>query len=190
MPVTIPINSRTNIKQRTQADAGVPIGTRAYPTVFLSPGGFGDVTTFAAALAALPSAGGVILLIDAITVNVTVTVPANVKILGRAQNAICTMGALGTFVFSGARSSIADMYFKTVNNITMVDVNGGTYFYAENCRFDEPPLGSAIGVRLRASGCHIELCEFNGVLAPSTSTGIQYDLGFSDNSDSHSKWTT
>jgi hypothetical protein len=163
---------------------------RAYPTYLLSPAGNGDGTTFAAALAALPGAGGVILLIDAITVNSTVTIPANVKVLGRSKNAVLTLGASGTLVFSGANSSIEELNILTTQNITMVDVNAGNYFNARNCVFSAPVAGTAISIRVRATGCHVGECTFSGVLSPSTSTGIQFDAGYAGNTESNNNWTT
>lgn len=151
---------------------------KSYPNVFLSPLGFGDATTLAGAIALLPASGGVICLMDDITISAPVTIPANTKILGRNKNATMTFTGTGSLSFTGAGSILQDVALVTAANLTMVDANGGTNLTVQNCTFTAPPAGTATCVRLRANGCVIVNNIFNGVLSPSTSDAILADIGF------------
>ena len=195
-------NSSTNIIEN--APGGVPaihrfeiaansppvITGKAYPNIFLSPAGAGDVTTFAAALSALPSQGGVILLMDAISVNTIVTLPHNVTVLGRARNAIITFGTSGGFEVSGNECTLQDLVMLGTSGATnpIVDISGNDCL-VRRCTLINPSGGSVICVNLIGNDNEILENTFNGVLFPSLGTGIVFNLGATDNTERDNLFT-
>lgn len=163
---------------------------RAYPTVFLSPAGNGDVTTLAAAIAAIPAEGGVICLLDALTLNTTETLPARCALIGRSKNATITLGASGSLVVSNSDCIVRDVKFVTTQTIIVLDLNGADYCLVDNCHFDLPAAGGAYGIRVLASGVKITNNVFTGCAFPSTSTGIRFESGYADNTERDNIFTT
>jgi hypothetical protein len=177
----------TTVKLGTAPGAA---GSRAYPTVFLSPAGNGDVTTWAAALAAVPGAGGVILVMDDITVNSIITIPSNVKVMGRDRNATITFGASGGFLVSGERVVFDELKITGTSGAAnpLVDVTGGT-MTINKCQFVNPAGASLTCVRLNSDYNVVKNNEFFGVISPSTGTAIEMGFGFPNNDEESNKFS-
>lgn len=178
------INSMDVVDARTSFSFGGPDNAKAYPNVFLSGSGAGDVTTLAAAIAALPAGGGVICLMDAVTVPTNATLGSRTKILGRGKNAVMTLSA-GVKINMGT--------YCEIQNLKMSLGTGASgAITADFCNIYESEFVAASGdatavcVGVRGNGCHLESNIFEGVKDAALAVGIQYDAGFADNSEDNS----
>lgn len=165
---------------------------KTYPNVYLSPAGAGDATTFAAAIALLPATGGVILLMDPITVSTAIVVPANTFILGRARNALITIASGGSFSVTGQNCTFQDLSFlMTTASGTGLTVSADD-FLMWRCTWDASSA-TALNVFtfVMANDTTIENCTFMKVISPSTNTGIQFATsGYDGNIDDKNIFTT
>jgi len=164
----------------------------AYPNVFLSPAGAGNATTFAGAIALLPATGGVIVLMDAITVSTPVSVPHNVTILGRARNATITIATGGGFTVAGQDCTFQDLSFLMTTTASTGLVVSADDFLMWRCTWDSSSASSTnIYVNIMANNTDIEENTFHKVLAPSANTGIEFpSLGYDGNIKDKNIFTT
>jgi hypothetical protein len=174
------ITSGTSVKLGTAPGAAA---ARAYPTYFLSPAGNGDGTTFAAALAALPAAGGVILLMDDITLTSQVTITSNIKIMSRNRVASIIMGASGSLAITGDNVILEDVIVKsTQTGVVYIQVTGNN-FVARGVQFDSTAASdSNVYLRLYGSRSVHENCVFKKTLNGALNIGVRYEAGSTDNS--------
>ncbi len=160
---------------------------RRYPNQFVSTvSGEGDYTTLAAACAALPAYGGVVVLQSDITLG------SNVKLLGRSGLTITMNGC--RFIM-GDRSKVEDITFYDPNGTggtgAVVVLMTGYRAEVTHCRFRTvSPATSAttIFVKADAAATKVVDSEFNGVVTPSTGTGIEITAnaqGFVDDSNTY-----
>lgn len=157
---------------------------QAYPTFFVS-----NQTQLTTALSALSGVGGVICFTAGFPINAVITIPSNVVLLGRDLISPVTFSAGGQFEFTGDRCRMYDMYLSTTQNLTMVYLNNSNYTLIERSRFSAPPAGSAVCIQVSSNATDINNCEFNGVSDGSTSTGIYYPSGFSENTEDYNVFT-
>jgi hypothetical protein len=164
---------------------------KTYPNVYLSPLGAGDTTTFAGALALLPASGGVILLMDSITVSTAIVIPENVTILGRARNATITIATGGSFTIDGEDCTFQDLTFlMTATSATGLTVSSDD-FYMNRCTWASSlATDTNIYVYVMANNTTIEYSTFHQVLFPSTNTGISFAAGYDGNIDDGNIFTT
>lgn len=178
-----------------------PVGsvgvTLAIPNFFLSPAGSGNGTTFAQALAALPAVGGVILLMDAIAVTTAITIPHNVKILGRDRNATITFSGAGQFLVTGSNVILEELQLidGSTTGINLVwNQSGGDFFLVSRCIFNmindiSGGTSTGIAVKISANAARVTNSEFTGVLSQQAA-GIEIELGTSDFSQDNNAFTT
>lgn len=179
-----------NLYQFVGNSVGNTTVNKAYPNVFLSPAGNGDVTTLNGALALLPATGGVILLMDPISLtgpDATVNMPNNVLLLGRDQNATLTVISSTNFNITGAQVILKDLWFLDASggtNTVMVNVLGGAFgFTVDHCQFQMIAADAGhIGIDFNSGvfGAWVDNCTFTGVLAPSLANAIRVQAGASD----------
>lgn len=163
---------------------GGPDTAKTYPNIFLSALGAGDETNLADAVNALPTEGGVLLVMDDIVVPNAVTIPNNTKIIGRGKGVklICE-GATG--MIFGDNVTVQDLVLELEDNTRGIIFNGN-YNVAEKCLFEAPAAASgAVCITVAGDANHIGECVFEGVLSPSLATGIEYEPGTSENSDEY-----
>jgi hypothetical protein len=174
------IGSGTSVKLGTAPGAAA---ARAYPTYFLSPAGNGDGTTFAAALAALPAAGGVILLMDDITLTSAVTLTSNIKLMSRNRVASIIMGASGSLSITGNNVILEDVIVKSTQTaVTYITVSGNN-FVARGVQFESTAItdGNTF-LKIQGNRSIHENCVFKKVEGGATNVGVSYEAGSSDNS--------
>jgi len=135
------------------------------------------------------SLGGTIGIISNTTVNSLVTIPSNIRLILKSKSISLTLGSSGELRFTGADHIIEGLYLNTSQNIVLLRMQAENSSI-KDCRFDAPPSGSATCVRVEGNANHIGECLFTGVLSPSTSTGIEFVLGSSDNTESNNIFTT
>lgn len=157
-------------------DRAYPLGRIAtetkYPNVILDPLGSGDATTFAAALALLPGYGGTIVLANNITIASSVTLPANVKLLGRSGVTV-TLSGTSTELILSQYCQLMDVRVSSVKT-TGVNVRvNGTNVKINLCRFNVATAGTARCLYVNANYVSANMSEFDGVVAPSTGIGIE-----------------
>jgi hypothetical protein len=162
---------------------GGPASSKNYPSVFLSALGNGDATTLAAAVALLPASGGTILVMDAVTVPDVVSIPTNTNVVGRGpgESSLLIAGASGLNVAD--QCTIRDLAVSCTGNAKCIILSGGASS-VERCKFSPPSGSSAKCITIPGEGNHIRECTFSGVVTPGTASGIVYELGSADNSDS------
>lgn len=165
--------------------AVITSGFTTYPTLFVA-----NQTQLLTAVGDLSGTGGVICFTAGFTINSTITIPQNVVLIGRDLVAPVVLTGGGQLLFSSPRCRMYDMYLSTAANLTMVSLSGSNYTVIERCRFSAPPAGSAICIDVASSGTDISDCEFNGVTYGSTSTAIQYEAGFSENTRENNIFTS
>lgn len=139
---------------------------------YVDPGGNGTDTTLAAAISNLPVGGGSIILLEDISLNATVTLPANTVLRGRSKAIEVTFGALGK-IEVGASSRATNFTCKTVQTgLTSLIHMTGARAAVDNVKFDVPALGT--NVCLRASGAAPEIlaCEFLNCDENGTNTSV------------------
>lgn len=149
------------------------LSAKRYPNVFVSANvGEGDTTSLATAITLLPAYGGVLIIMSDLTISASVTIPANVKVLARRGVTLTLSGATTNLILSD-RVVIEDLRISstktTANNFVQAD---GFKTSLRNCRFDINPAGVSIGLQINGNACSVHTCEFTGVVAPSTGTGI------------------
>lgn len=153
----------------------------AYPNVFLSGSGAGDATTLALAIAQLPIDGGVICLMDDVTVPANVTLPTRTKIIGRGKNA--------SLILSAAAKIIMGQYCEAYNLKFELGTGATGLVTADYCNVYESEFAPASGdstavcISIQGNGNHLESNIFSGVAAPSLAVGLQYEIGYADNTD-------
>jgi hypothetical protein len=157
-------------------------GNRAYPNIFLSPLGFGDVTTLSAALAALPPSGGIILTLDDVTLTSNITLGDNVQIIGRNRSVTYNLGSGGGLTVNGDNVKFSDIRFNSSQTgITYVTVNGND-FKMENCLFDtSSDTNNNNYVVVAGQRSDHKNCIFKRVLLPANNDAITYQAGSVDN---------
>lgn len=183
------VNGR--LYQFVAAAAGSGTLVRAYPTFFLSPAGNGDGLTFAAALAAIPASGGVILLLDDITVTSVITIPKNVKLLARDRNASVIFGVGGSISVTGNDVVFEEVGFtSTTSPITYIAITGNN-FQCKSCDFDSASATDT-NTFLSITGNYSDIanCLFRKTLYPSTCNAIQYNSGSAGNTYRALEYTT
>lgn len=154
--------------------------SKAYPNVFLSPAGNGDTTTLSGAIALLPAAGGVILLMDNLTQSASQTIPNNVKLLGRDKNATITFTSSGTLNWTGNYGFIQDIIFSTaLTSVSMVNVSGD-FFTSKGCMFSVANNVNSVALEIQGASTLLENNEFTGVSYPSLGTGVKVDSTATD----------
>ena len=113
---------------------GGPDNQKTYPNVFLSALGAGDETTLADAVNALPTEGGVLLVMDNVIVPSPVSIPANTKIIGRGKGVSLTFaGATG--MITSDNVIIQDLILNATGNTKCIVINGA-YNVIEKCAFN------------------------------------------------------
>jgi hypothetical protein len=156
---------------------------QAYPTIFVA-----SQTALISALSTLSGTGGVICLTSAFPVTSAIVVPSNIVLLGRNLVSPLTFSGSGQLQFTGGRSKMYDMYVSTTANITMVTLTAGNNVI-ERCRFSAPTSGSATCLNVASNANDINDCEFNGVANGGTSNGINFALGFAENTEENNIFT-
>lgn len=178
MPVTKPLNSRTNFKQNTQADeAKFPSGIVTWPTISAE-----TEAELVAAVLSLGAQGGVILVPNNITIASNVVVNSRVTLLGRSRFASLIFGAAGKLTVSGEKCSIRSLRLSTLQAaITLVDVLGPD-FTLSDCEFDSALVTDTnTFVKVFGSRSDIENCTFKKAQAPAANVGVSYEAGSVDN---------
>ncbi len=170
---------------------GGPENAKTYPNVFLSSAGAGDTNSLATALSLLPAAGGVVLVMDQVTVaESSLAIPANTKLLGRGRGASLTfLGTAG--IVTDDAVTIQDLILAATGSITMVDVAGDYNVFEKNTF--EPPSGataSAVCIKVEGNGNHFGENVFLHTLTPALAVGIQFEAGYSENSEEYNVFTT
>lgn len=153
-------------------------GGGGWPTVFVDAGG--STPTIAAALALLPSTGGVICVVSDLTINSVTTVTLdNVQIISRNRAYQITFGASGGLTFNGNNGYVEDLRFTSTGKTsgTYLTINGSD-FKCKSCEFTSAADTDAnIYLRVYGSRSDHELCVFRRVVSPATNVGVQYESG-------------
>jgi hypothetical protein len=157
-------------------DRAYPLGRIAldqkYPNVILDPLGSGDAPNFTAAIALLPAYGGVILLANDISLASTVTIPANVKVIGRLGVTI-TLAASAELQL-GNYCQLEDIRVTSARTSGVLVRATGTNVKINKCRFNcvTTPAG-VVCLRVQGNYTSCNMSEFDGVLSPSGGIGVQ-----------------
>ncbi len=153
---------------------------KRYPNVYVSSViGEGDATTLAAGIALLPAYGGVLIIQSDLTMAASVTIPANVKVLAR-RGVTLTLSGVGTELILSDRTVVEDLRISSTKTSGVLGRSTGFKTAWYNCRFDVAPAGTATGLQIDGNACSVNTCEFTGVVAPSTGTGIATAVGAQD----------
>lgn len=139
---------------------------------------------FASALAAATSgSGGVILLLNPMTLSATYTVPNGVIIQGRKAAGALSMLSGASLVMDDG-SDLRDAYINgAVQNSTLVAMTGNAAI-VRNCTFNATPNANVTCINVTGSANRIYNCTFRGVSGGSSSTGIAYTAGSRNIDDS------
>lgn len=139
---------------------------------------------FAAAIqAATTVGGGVILIVNAMTLSANYTVPNGTVIVGRKGASTLTMLAGGTLTMADG-AEVRDLWFaSSAAGSTLVQM-GGDANVIRACSFNLTPNNNIVGVNVTGSGNRIYNCAFMGVSNGSTNTGILYTSGARNIDDS------
>lgn len=180
----ISITELDTVDGRSTFYFGGPDSVKAYPNVFLSALGAGDETTLAAAVNALPAAGGVLLVMDDVIVPSPVTIPDNVKLLGRGKGVKLTFQG-STGIITGRNVIVEELIFESSVESKLLILND-EYNVVRKCQFRAPSGASgAVCISVASSANHIGECVFEGVVTPSLATGILYESGTVENTDAN-----
>jgi hypothetical protein len=151
----------------------------SYQNFVVHADGSGDYATIAAAITAMPAEGGVILLIGEFNIASAITVDKPIKFIGRGTSAtILNLDA--TMLVTADNVSFQDIAFISSDNLDICSVTGNFTSFMK-CKFTVSNASTCIS--FSGDGSHVTQCQFEGVVAPSTGTGIDYELGSIDNSD-------
>lgn len=139
---------------------------------------------FAAALtAASNSNGGVLLLLNAMTLSASYTLPGNLILQGRKGASVITM-------LAGATLNLADYAdIRDVNitsaaaNSTLVQMSGNAAAI-KSCAFAVTPNAAIVCVNITGNANRLYNCTFAGVSNGSSSVGIAYTSGARNIDDS------
>lgn len=147
--------------------------TKKYPDLFVSSTiGEGDYTDLATAFANVPAYGGVVIIMSDLTISSSVTQPANVKVIARRGVTLTLSGTSTEYILGGDRAIIEDLRFSSTKTTGVLVRTTGFKNCLRNCRFSVAPAGTATGLQIDSDACSVHTCEFEGVIAPSTGTGI------------------
>lgn len=163
------------------------VSTTPYADRFVSPSGNGTDLTLASAIANLPS-GGLILVMENITLSATHTMAANTMLIGRGFGTVITMGAGGKIAL-GANCSMRDISISTAELTGTIVEFTGEYGVIEHVKFAVPAASTTVALKFSASFCHAGQCYFSGVLAPSTGVAYEFPLGYIDNTFQNTAYT-
>jgi hypothetical protein len=139
---------------------------------------------FAAALAAATQGtGGVILLLGAMTLSASYTVPNNVIIQGRKGASLISMLS-GALLNMDDGSEVRDVWLSGgVQGSTLVTMSGNAAVI-RGCSFYATPNANVTCINVTGNANRIYNCTFRGVSGGSTSTGIAYTAGSRNIDDS------
>lgn len=165
------------------ADTNVVTTPNAYPNYFCATEA--DLTT--AITNATSNGGGVICLLNSFTCTAAHTIPANTVLLGRKGGSILTFSSSGALTLSASCKMLDVQITTALTSGNLVTINGNKCEIA-GCQFTVGAAGTGIAVDVNANQCNIHDSTFYGVLTPSTGTGIQYELGTTDNFDEYNEF--
>jgi len=131
--------------------------------------------------AAAANSGGVVLLLNAMTLSSAYTVADGVILQGRKAASMITVLAGGSIVL-GDGGEMRDVYLATSQSGgTLVSIPGN-YAMMKACRLTLPPTSTCIGIAVSGTSTRLANTQLAGVGPQSTATGIAYLAG-ADNLD-------
>jgi hypothetical protein len=160
------------------AIASLVTSPNAYPNYFVTS----EADLSAAITSASSNGGGVICIQNSLTLAAAHTIPDNTVLIGRKGGSIVTLTTTGALTF-GNKSKILDVFITTALTSGQLVTITGYQNEVAGCTFTVPSASTGGCVDVFGTNNDIHNNVFNGVLSPSTGTGITYEAGSSSNTD-------
>lgn len=130
--------------------------------------------------------GGVILVTQPFSITGTITLTANVKLMGRGKKSMITVNG-GQIILAGENAEVQDLGLTCVSGYT----GNMIWIQARRCRirnvhFDltlAPDMAASNSIRVEQSYNRVYECTFKGTAAAVNKTAINYIAGYVDNAD-------
>lgn len=181
VPVGIAMSTTLlNINSANSAVNSIVTTTNVYPNSFCA----NETDLSNAITTATSNGGGVICLLNSFTISAAHTIPANTVLIGRKGGSIITLASSGALTLS-QKCKLIDVYIKTSLTSGSLVTLTGSNCEITGCNFTVPSNSTGNCLDVFSAGNDIHDNMFNGVVVPSTGTGINYELGSMDNTDEY-----